>query len=916
MSTEHATLIITDDQRIARHLHSILDKKPKRLNPSEPFYFTAHTEKKKNIILSTNGHLQVFQNSSVYKWTGIDPKRIIEDENSVIPVLNSFNKKNYYTLQKILQTERISDVVLALAPDINAITIGLKEIKNVLQKSRFDRPVKKLLLHTLDPDAILVQLARAQPFSFEDEKRAEVEYLRSYLDAIISFSITQEVTYTIKRCLDLGSPSFKELRDILSRDSKESKNLLVPMSRAQALILLLVQANNKLAATALPDGQEGAHAIIARIVQPGGATIDVQVDGIPLPDLDSARKFLDSVKGERYVRIGAVASVEVQLPPPQAFDLTGLIEQASAETGFPTTYTYRILVDMYHSRLISYPNPERAAPGSINLDHGTLLKGFAEIDELEDIAKAALEEYTPSSDRLNEAQESTLESGIYPLAALGKDSPFFKARPNHWRIFVVVARRYMLRFFKPARLTEHKLTIGLKGYPGASLKTYVVEDEGFAYHCKEGYLGKYAQFSFDVLKSLEIDGFSTVPTARPRAFYTDASLLNDIKDYNLGDTVSYLLMIEKLIANNYIQVVNKNLKMTKRGELIADFLRETFAFLGSLEFTTLFMKRMHEVIATGSPAEMPSAIAAARKAILDEYLIQFSRSRERTNDYLLRQGINLSMGGEGSYDAEQEGRFTSTPELYLFCQCGSPMKVIETKAKTRFLACENRLECGKTAALPREGKIAVIDKQCKICGKNVLKIESTERGTYFFCPICWMESYSQTNGESMGYCATCDELGACWTAESAVGHEESLAALEAQHEAGFERCPRCQKSRMIIVKDPQGGTGVRLVCENPLCNYVLDVPQSISGKIEHTDKKCLICPMNAVIITGKGGSTFYMCLNCYNRYLKRKDEQIGFCSGCVYHDACFTNEIKRIEAKVSIKDSVRKRMAEVTANKE
>ncbi|MEX2728724.1 MAG: DNA topoisomerase, partial [Candidatus Sigynarchaeum springense] len=876
--TDSTILIITDDQRIARHLHSVLDKEPKRAKPNSigPFFFTARMDGKKYIILSTNGHLQVFQNSSIYKWSGIDPKKIIEDENSVIPVLNSFNKKNYYALQKVLQTECIGDVILALTPDINGLTIGLKEIRNVLQKAHFDKPAKKLLLYTLDPDAILDQLAHAQPFSFDDEKRAEIENLRSYLDAVISFSITQEVTYTIKRCLNLASPAFKELREILARDSKESKNLLIPMSRAQALILLLIHENNKQMASTQPTTEEGPRAVIARLVQPGGVRVEVPIDDILLPDARSTDIFLDSMKGEKYIRIKGVMSTEILIPPPGAFDLTGLIEQVSAETDFPTTYTYKILVDLYHSRFISYPNPERTAQYFITLDNARLLKELAAVDEFEDIAKAAIEQQANSMDPMKKTQSGAIESGIYPIMVEGKNSPFFKVRPNHWKIFSIITRRYLLRFFKPARITETRLAIDLKGYPGATIKTFKVIDEGFTSHCKEGYLSSYKSISFDVLKSLEIESFSTPLKARPRAFYTDGSLLHEIKDYNLGDTVSCLLMIEKLVANNYIQVVNKNLKLTKRGELIADFLRETFSFLGNLEFSTFFMQKIQAIAATSSPSEMQAAIATARKAILDEYMVQFLQSRERTNDYLLKQGINLSIGSEKAYDIDQKRRFTTAPELHLFCPCGSPMKVIETKSKTRFLACENRLGCGKTAALPREGKITVIDKTCKICSKNVLKIESAERGTYFFCPICWMESFSMANGESIGYCATCDARNTCWTADTAAGSEELFSALITQHENGFEKCPRCQKSRMVFAYGVQEGATGRLVCENPLCNFSLDVPRSFSGKMQRTAKKCLICPMNAVLVTIKEGSSFHVCINCYNQHLKRKDEQIGF----------------------------------------
>ncbi|NMC06161.1 MAG: hypothetical protein GYA24_13180 [Candidatus Lokiarchaeota archaeon] len=914
---EHATLIVTDDQRIARHLHSILDKNPKKTSPDPAgLFFVARAGKKKYIIISTNGHLQLFQNSSIYKWSGIDPKKIIEDDNSVIPVLNSFNKKSFYTLQKILQTERISEAILALVPDINAITIGLKEVGNVLHKAGYDRPPKKVMLHSLDPVTILDQLGKASGFPFDDIKAAEIEQLRSYLDAVISFSITQEITYTIKRCIEIASPSFKELKDILAQDARESKNLLIPLSRAQALILLLVHANNKLLAKDPASIEAGQHVVHARIVQPGGARVDVPVNNITFPDMASARTFVESMKNERHVRIGTITSTEIRLQPPSLFDLTSLIEQVSGETGFPTNYTYKILLDMYYSRMISYPNPERDPAGFISLDHVAMLKEFAAIDEFEDIGKAALDHQQRNAGVRGEMAPRVATVGIFPLQVQGKNSPFFKGRPNYWKIYVVLVRRYMLQFLPPAIIVENRISIMLKDHPSASINSWKIEDEGFAHHCKEGYLARYTGFSFDVLKSLEIEAFSIHPVAKPRAFYTDASLLAEIKNYNLGDTVSHLFMIEKLITNNYLQVVNKNLKLTKRGELIADFLKETFAFLGSLEFTTFFMKALQGIHAVASPAEMQGAIVAARKAVLAEYLAQFSRARERTNDFLLKQGINLSMNGEGIFDAEQKGRFALAPELHLFCPCGSPMKVIETKTKTRFLACENRLGCGKTAALPRDGKIEVMDKACKICGKNVLRIESADRGTYFFCPICWMESYSQAHGESLGYCVTCDTFNACWTAEEVSNHESSLAALALQHETGYDKCPRCQKSRMIMVQDASEGAAAKLVCENPLCNFKLVIPQRFTGKMERTEKKCLICPMNAVLVTVKEGTSFHVCINCYNQHLKRKEEQIGFCLGCMYHDACFTNELKHLEIKESIRDSIRKRMNEASTSKE
>jgi len=503
---------------------------------------------------------------------------------------------------------------------------------------------------------------------------------------------------------------------------------------------------------------------------------------------------------------------------------------------------------------------------------------------------------------------------IIPLSVQAKNASFFQTRANHWKIFSAIVRRYLLQFIKPAIVTENKISFKIKKVGQVSISSFKIKDEGFALFTKDPVLAEYKMFDFNVLKSMEITEYQARPITKPKTFYTDASLLKEIKGNNIGDTVSYLLMIEKLITNNYIQVINKNLKLTKRGELIAQFLKETFDFLGESEFTNYFIRAMQDLDSIKEQDAFAASLDSTKKAILGEYLARFTRAREKTNDYLLKQGVNLAAFSESAYAAEQKKRFVTTPELHLFCSCGSPMKVIETKTKTRFLACENRLGCGKTAGLPREGKITVIDKACDACGKNVLMMVSDERGTYFFCPTCWTQSYSRSSGESLGYCVTCDQMNECWTPDKSSIYHDAMQACIGQHEEGIDRCPRCQKSRMIILSEDEGSKRLRFVCENPFCNYMIDIPRLFAESIEKTEKKCLICPMNAVLLK-KGNKTFYTCPNCYNLHLKKKDEQIGFCMGCVYQDACFKNEMKPINVKANIRETVKKHLAAASEQK-
>nr|MDO8119212.1 hypothetical protein [Candidatus Sigynarchaeota archaeon] len=100
----------------------------------------------------------------------------------------------------------------------------------------------------------------------------------------------------------------------------------------------------------------------------------------------------------------------------------------------------------------------------------------------------------------------------------------------------------------------------------------------------------------------------------------------------------------------------------------------------------------------------------------------------------------------------------------------------------------------------------------------------------------------------------------------------------------------------------------KLACENPFCNHVIPVPRAFKRKIEKTNKKCMICPMNAVLYKKTETNTFYVCLNCYNIYLKNKTEEIGFCTGCVHYKACFNEDISLVQPKESIVAAVKKQL--------
>lgn len=878
------TLIICDDSRVARHLYSLLDG-GSRPPPENAFFFRARNRKGEHLILSTNGHLQLFQNSSIYKWSGVDPQRIIEDPNSVIPVLNVFSKNNFHSLHKILASERIGTCVIAIPPDISSLTIGLKEVGNVFQTNGFVKVPRKLLLVSLDPSGKLPDFNTLGTFTFDDRKAAEIEYTRMYLDAIISFSITQEITYTIKRVMDMDAPEFKELKQMLAGDVKEGKNFLVPMSRAQAMVLTWVHQNNKTVVSGDSAGVESEYRVLLRVASTDG-TFPVVPLNLTFQDEASAQALATVIKQQGTVRIEKVSDSDQVMNPPGLFDITDLVTHVSERYGFPTTYTYKILLDLYYARYITYPNPERVAVGDQAFNHEAILQGMLAIDALEDIATTALAIAGEASMARFKATLARSPDAILPVQAGTPSAPFFQARPNHWKVHAIILKRYAKQFLEPSRVARHDLLLALPGGRSETASSYTILEGGFlAFHERD--TGEaFPAIKYNVLASLGIEDATVERREKRGAYFTDASLLKEIKDKNLGDTVSYLLMIEKLIGNNYLHVINKNLKLTKRGDMIARFLGNTFDFLGGLEFTVFYTDKLLGLQSATSDEQLHAMIAGAKREILAGFLERFKAARQKTAEYLLRLGIDIEKPSGLRFEMERHKRFPAMPDARVFCECGSPMKLIEAKTGARFLACENRLECGKTAPLPREGTITIVQKTCMACSNVVVRVQPGDRAPFHFCPTCMAAVLGGQEPRSVGHCPACEMRDACWDEGAPPGEKTLHDAAVLIHAGAFEICPKCTKSSMVPVKDASGS--MSLACENPLCNHAIPVHPVIAASMEPTTHKCLICPMNAVTFRkGDQGPAYHACINCLDKHARNKSLQAGFCIGCIHHDACF-----------------------------
>ncbi len=390
---------------------------------------------------------------------------------------------------------------------------------------------------------------------------------------------------------------------------------------------------------------------------------------------------------------GTVTSVTTQrrtAPPPTPFNTTALQAAAAAE-GIAPARTMRIAESLYMNGLISYPRVDNTVyPASLDL--AQIVSLLTDVPVYRDFAKRLLSggPLTPTRGK----KETTDHPPIHPTGAADSD----KLKPEEWKLYNLVARRFLATLSTPAVIEGTKVAVDVAGEPFVA-KGDVLVVPGFRgiypYGLKKDeQLPALAEGDQVAFSSPELLEKQTEPPKR----YSQGALIQEMEKRGLGTKATRHAIIERLYQVKYAE--NDPIEPTCLGRAVIDALTAFAPRITTPEMTAELEAEMDD-IANGRTTR--EEVVAHSRSLLAAIM-----------DDLIAKAPEL---GEALKEATAEDAKVGT------CPKSGHDLLVKSSVKTRgqFVGCSGWPECEVTYPLP-QGKIEAVPEACPECGTPQVKI--------------------------------------------------------------------------------------------------------------------------------------------------------------------------------------------------
>ncbi len=310
---------------------------------------------------------------------------------------------------------------------------------------------------------------------------------------------------------------------------------------------------------------------------------------------------------------------------------------------------------------------------------------------------------------------------------------------------------------------------------------------------------------------LQIDPQQQYTSPPPR--YTEAALVKKMESEGIGRPSTYAAVIQTIQDRAYVELLDRKLHPTDRGEMVTQKLIEHFPTVMDLKFTSYMEEELDKI----EEAHLDWV------HVLHEFYDPF----------------------KAALDKAQTGmeRARSEPSEYTCKECGKPM-VYRLGKNGRFLACSGYPDCKTSMNIDSQGapvKEVVAEAPCALCGKPMILRKSR-----------------------MGPFLGCSGYPECTNTLPSDEHGNALRKIKA--EDVHEQCPECRAP--MAVKFGKGKAFLGCTAY-PKCKATAQMPPGIyveKPKPEDAGARCEKCGRAMVIRKSRRGpflscSGFPRCRN-------------------------------------------------------
>ena len=508
---------------------------------------------------------------------------------------------------------------------------------------------------------------------------------------------------------------------------------------------------------------------------------------------EEARAAMKRIEGATTATVTGVEKKRRRSNPPAPFNTTSLMAAASA-IGVKPARCMRIAESLYMAGLTSYPRVDNTVYPA-GLDFRDVLKTLAKVPSLREEAEKLLAKgsFKPTRGK----QQDTDHPPIYPTGAASQD----RLRPEEWKLYNLIARRFMATLSDPAVVEGTKVSLDVSGEPfNARGDVLVVPGYRSVYPYgmkKDERMPKLSEGQMLDFSDAACEHKQTEPPAR----YSSGKLVQEMEARGLGTKATRHDMIERLYSRRYI--VNDPIEPTQLGCAVIEALEQFAPHITTPDMTAELEDEMTQI--------------AQGKKQRDEVVLH---SRE-----LLGEVMDELIPAKEQVSATIADAVVADSKVGTCPKCGGDL-CVKTSSKTRssFVGCNNWPDCDVTYPLP-QGKYDAAEGLCPVCGGPQIKVTPFRAKAYIHCldPECPSNKMEELD---VGECPVCKAAG--------------------------------RGGRLVAQKNPR--TLKRFIrCTNyDECGVSYPLPQQ--GKLTATGEVCDACGAPEVIVTTNRGP-WRICVN-------------------------------------------------------
>ncbi len=647
-------------------------------------------------VMASYGHVRDLPR----KGLGVDR----EDKYKPTYEVLAGKEKTINELKKAAKTAE--NVYLAADPDREgeAISWHLQETlrpgakKTVFRRVRFNEITKKAVLAAMEAAGEI------------DERLVDAQQARRIIDRLVGYEVSDLLWKKIWRGLSAGRVQTVALRIICERESEIEAFAPVEYWTLDAQL----------------ESSQAPPPFTARLFSFEGEKLKFDGTDPRLADEAAARRVREDVEKAAWT-VASVETSERRKNPAPPFITSQLQQAAARRLGFAVRRTMQIAQRLYEGREI----PGRGTVGLITYMRTDSTR--VSDDALQAVRELIEREYGPASKpespRYFKSRRDTQDAheAIRPTYLdLPPDEVAKHVEPDQARLYRLIWERFVASQMTPAvyDTTSAEITAGKAVYraSGSTLKF-------------PGYLAAYGVSAEDeeetdkdspklpplkqgeTLKLLAVTPEQKATQPPPR--FNEASLVKFLEENGIGRPSTYAEILRKLEERRYVHKKDRRFIPTALGRTVIEMLIPFFDDF----FETSYTARMEEALDEVEEGKLPWTKA------LSEFDKTFTRDRNRALDDMVsgKAGIPLAKA--------KKLKLSVVPAIDEACpQCGKKLKLRMGK-NGLFVACSGYPDCTFTQDIPDPEEDAVdmseIEKTtCDECG-SPMKVRQSRTGSTF-----------------------------------------------------------------------------------------------------------------------------------------------------------------------------------------